>query len=79
MKSVVLGLIRFYQLTISPDHGWARLVLARAGCRFYPSCSEYFYQAISYYGVIKGAWLGLGRLGRCHPWSKGGFDLLKRN
>ncbi len=79
IKAAVLGLVKFYQFTVSPDHGWGRLLSARAGCRFYPSCSEYFYQAVTYYGVVKGTWLGLGRLSRCHPWSRGGFDSLKKN
>ncbi|MCX7706928.1 MAG: membrane protein insertion efficiency factor YidD [Anaerolineae bacterium] len=43
-------------------------------CRFYPSCSEYMYQAIDKYGVRRGGWLGLRRLSRCHPWHPGGFD-----
>jgi len=46
-------------------------------CRFYPSCSVYASQAIQRRGVFKGTLLGLRRLGRCHPWSRGGYDPVK--
>ncbi|MFQ3549287.1 MAG: membrane protein insertion efficiency factor YidD [Armatimonadota bacterium] len=46
-------------------------------CRFNPTCSEYTAQAIEKYGSIKGTWLGIKRIFRCHPWSKGGDDPLK--
>jgi putative membrane protein insertion efficiency factor len=46
-------------------------------CRFTPSCSEYSYQAVEKYGVIKGLWLALKRVIKCNPWSKGGMDLLE--
>lgn len=66
MKRVVLALIQFYRLWISPA--------LPPSCRFYPSCSEYTYQAIDKYGLRRGGWLGLRRLSRCHPWHPGGFD-----
>ncbi|MFH1112149.1 MAG: membrane protein insertion efficiency factor YidD [Patescibacteria group bacterium] len=70
----VLKLIRFYQKTLSPDHGWGRSLLPRGGCRFHPSCSEYTYQAIDKYGVVKGGIISIKRISRCHPWQSGGFD-----
>jgi uncharacterized protein len=58
--------IRGYQLVISPMIG--------PRCRFYPSCSCYAHTAIERYGVVRGFWLGLRRLLRCHPFAPGGYD-----
>ena len=58
--------IRFYQLVISP-------VLPPA-CRFYPTCSAYALEAIMTHGVLRGGWLALRRLARCHPWGGSGYD-----
>lgn len=66
MKTVFLSLIRLYQKIISPA--------LPPTCRFYPSCSEYAYRAIVKYGVLKGGWLALKRLCRCHPFNPGGYD-----
>ena len=65
MKKVFLLLIRFYQNAISPCFP--------ARCRFRPTCSAYAYEAVSKYGAIKGGWLALRRLLRCHPFYKGNF------
>ncbi|MCX7622689.1 MAG: membrane protein insertion efficiency factor YidD [Thermomicrobium sp.] len=66
MTKLVLLLIRFYQRFISPG--------LPPACRFYPTCSEYGYEAIARYGIIKGGMLTLRRLLRCHPFHPGGFD-----
>jgi uncharacterized protein len=66
MKYLLMGLIRIYQMTISP--------LLGPVCRFYPSCSHYGYEAISTHGAIYGSWLTVRRLLRCHPWNPGGVD-----
>jgi len=66
LKTLALKLIRFYQKHISPA--------LPPSCRFYPSCSEYTYQAIAKYGLLKGGWLGLKRISRCHPFHPGGYD-----
>jgi hypothetical protein len=66
VKKIALFLIRLYQTLISP--------MLPASCRFIPSCSEYTYQAIERYGIVRGGWLGLRRISRCHPWNPGGFD-----
>ncbi len=66
MKRVALFFIRLYQRTISR--------LLPPTCRFYPSCSEYTYQAIDKYGLLKGGWLGVKRISRCHPFHPGGYD-----
>jgi len=77
MKKIFLSLIRFYQRYLSFDQGWAKfLFLTDKVCRFRPTCSEYTYQAIEKYGILWGVWLGLKRIVRCHPWSKGGDDPL---
>lgn len=59
MKKLVLWLIRFYRRNISP--------LTPPACRFMPTCSQYALEAVEKYGVLKGGWLSLRRLGRCHP------------
>ncbi|NLM50471.1 MAG: membrane protein insertion efficiency factor YidD [Clostridiaceae bacterium] len=69
MKWILLKLIRFYQKFISP--------LKKPCCRFYPTCSEYAYLAISKYGAFKGGFLFIKRILKCHPFSKGGVDLLE--
>ena len=66
IKSLALGMIRFYKRFISP-------VLPSA-CRFEPTCSVYTYQAIEIHGVVKGTWLGIKRISRCHPLNPGGYD-----
>jgi uncharacterized protein len=59
-------LIRFYQVVISP--------LTPATCRFEPTCSSYSHDAIVKHGVIKGIWLAIKRISKCHPWGKSGYD-----
>ncbi len=59
-------LIRAYQFIISP--------LLIGNCKFVPSCSDYFLQAVKEWGVLRGSWLGLRRLARCHPFGMGGID-----
>lgn len=58
--------VRCYQIGLRP--------LLPSVCRFQPSCSEYFILAVNKYGPLRGAWRGLARIGRCHPWHPGGFD-----
>ncbi len=66
MKILVIALIRFYQYAISP--------LIGRRCRYFPTCSEYTADAVNKYGALKGSWLGVKRICRCHPWHPGGYD-----
>jgi putative membrane protein insertion efficiency factor len=66
MTRLVLKLIRGYQLSLARITGGA--------CRYYPSCSNYTYQAVERHGWLRGSWIGALRIARCHPFSKGGYD-----
>ncbi|MDX2160743.1 MAG: membrane protein insertion efficiency factor YidD [bacterium] len=66
MKALALAMIRLYKRFLSP--------LLPSACRFEPTCSVYTYQAIEKYGVVKGTWMGIKRIGRCHPFHPGGYD-----
>lgn len=72
MRGFVRIFVRLYQVTLSPV--LVALGGPRSGCRFEPSCSEYFLQAVEIHGVVRGSWLGLKRLARCHPWGGCGHD-----
>lgn len=66
ISGILILLVRIYQSTISP---WFP-----ATCRHQPTCSGYTIEAIKEWGPIKGAWLGVKRIGKCHPWGTFGFD-----
>ncbi len=66
MKWLFKTCIRFYQRFISP--------VFPSACRFEPTCSQYTYEAIDTYGTVKGTWMGIKRIGRCHPMNPGGYD-----
>jgi len=59
-------LVRIYQLILSP--------ILPSTCRFAPTCSQYTLEALKKYGIFKGLWLGIRRIGRCHPWGGSGYD-----
>lgn len=69
MKILCILLIRFYQLFISP--------LFPPTCRFYPTCSQYAIEAIQKKGVLRGTWLAIKRIAKCHPFHSGGYDPVK--
>lgn len=66
MKYLLIGLVRLYQLIISP--------YTSPSCRYHPTCSQYGIEALNKHGAIRGTWLTIKRVARCHPWSKGGYD-----
>ncbi|MBE4908397.1 membrane protein insertion efficiency factor YidD [Bacillus luteolus] len=66
LKTIFIGIIRFYQRVISP--------LKPPTCRFYPTCSHYGLEAVKRFGAIKGGWLTIKRISKCHPFHPGGID-----
>jgi putative membrane protein insertion efficiency factor len=71
---IVIGVIRFYQKTLSFDHGMLKVFAPYGRCRFQPTCSDYAVAAIEKYGLIKGVFKACWRILRCNPWNKGGYD-----
>ncbi len=74
LKTGLLAWIRFYQRFLSSERGILSLFTGGRICRFHPSCSQYTFDAVAKWGVLKGIWLGLKRIVRCHPWNLGGYD-----
>ncbi|MCZ2257693.1 membrane protein insertion efficiency factor YidD [Sporosarcina sp. G11-34] len=66
MKTILMLIIKLYQKAISP--------LMPPSCRFYPTCSHYGIEAIETHGALKGSWLAVRRISKCHPFHEGGFD-----
>ena len=69
MQVIVIAALKGYKLFLSP--------LLPSACRYRPTCSEYMLDAVEQYGVLRGVWLGLKRLGRCHPFHQGGYDPVR--
>ena len=71
IKKFLIKTIRLYQLILSP--------LLGSNCRFEPTCSQYFIEAVEINGALKGSVMGIKRLLKCHPWHPGGFDPVCKN
>jgi putative membrane protein insertion efficiency factor len=69
MQRTILVVLKGYKRFLSP--------LLPSACRYYPTCSEYMMDAVERYGCVKGIWLGIKRLGRCHPFHEGGYDPVR--
>lgn len=69
MQTVLIVILKGYKLFISP--------LLPSACRFYPTCSEYMMEAVARHGATRGVWMGVKRLGRCHPFHAGGYDPVR--
>lgn len=69
MKFLILGFLRLYKTAVSP--------FLPPACRFEPTCSAYTFEAVERYGAVKGLWLGMRRILRCHPFCKGGYDPVR--
>jgi len=65
-RNICVIILSAYRSVISPLYGDV--------CRYYPSCSHFTLQAIQRYGVVRGSWMGMRRIARCHPWAEGGID-----
>jgi len=69
MQRAIVTMLRGYKQFVSP--------LLPSACRFYPTCSEYMMEAVEKYGVPRGVWMGMRRIGRCHPFHAGGYDPVR--
>lgn len=73
----MIGLVKIYQKTLSPDHGFLKVLFPYGCCRFQPTCSEYAVQALKKYGLVRGSIKSIWRVLRCNPCSRGGKDPVR--
>lgn len=69
MRKLIVAFLRLYKWALSP--------LLPSACRYYPTCSDYMRQAVEKYGVVRGVWMGIKRIARCHPFHQGGLDPVR--
>lgn len=70
-QHILVALLRLYRVTVSPV---LAVLAGSGGCRFHPTCSAYALEAVRTHGAVRGSWLALRRVARCHPWCAGGDD-----
>jgi len=71
MKMLIIYIVKLYQYLISPMLG--------NNCRFYPTCSNYMIESLNRFGILKGGWLGIKRISKCHPFHEGGIDYVPKS
>jgi len=76
LRKIIIRIIEVYQKSLSPDHGWLKGYYPGGYCKYTPSCSDYFKMAVNKKGAVRGTALGIWRIMRCNPWSKGGKDTV---
>ena len=69
MRKLIVAFLRLYKWALSP--------LLPSACRYHPTCSDYMRQAVEKYGPVRGVWMGIKRLARCHPFHQGGLDPVR--
>jgi hypothetical protein len=69
MRKLIVAFLRLYKWALSP--------LLPSACRYYPTCSDYMRQAVEKYGTVRGVWMGVKRVARCHPFHRGGLDPVR--
>ncbi len=74
MKYALIYIIKIYQKTLSPDHGWFKAKWPAGYCRYYPTCSQYAIEALQAHGGLKGSVLAAKRIVRCNPFAQPGVD-----
>jgi len=77
LKRLLIFLIRFYQIALSPVK--TALLGGQGTCRFTPTCSHYAIAALQQQGLVRGGWLAIKRIGRCHPFGGSGYDPVPRH
>lgn len=78
MKQIFIQLIKLYQKSLSPDHGWFKSKWPYGFCRYYPTCSQYSIEAFQTHGSVKGMYLTIKRIIRCNPFSQPGVDQVPK-
>ncbi len=78
MKQILIQLIKLYQKTLSPDHGWFKSRWPYGYCRYHPTCSQYAIEALHEHGSVKGSWLTMKRIIRCNPFAQPGIDQVPK-